>query len=1043
MKRFIIFIFVFSSFYSILCFAQNPPEFNPETLFSDFDYSGMTTAFLLDKAKEPVALKHFTGRELTDSNFVSPIALKYIYETIQDADTLSNRYWPSLTFSDNHSEAILNTVLYRYDYLQPESLRQQSISYDGLRIRRTRARSSPFETETVFAFAPSRSLFHSLNVSFETNILGDGNIPNAQVYIDAGDGTGYHLTHINVSYYASYDSPGMKEITLKAVYGGNTLYSHSYIYISLPSNSPAGSGPISPYKLDTISVLSNDGRTVRAFVETDYANSGSSLTRPLIYVEGFDPVDLTSFLSTGQKKLGVNSLTPGLLYSLRQINSNCDIVYINWDNSEEDIRTNAKLLKEIILTVNQIKHQNGSNEENILMAHSMGGLISQYALSSMERDNVNHEVGTFISQDVPFLGVHIPVGAMYAIREVFSYVDSTVGDIIDLCANNIYSHLKNSILKYLNGTSAKQMLYDYVEENCSVTQSYHTAFLDTLQTIGLPQGSMQHPVQNLAIINGGTTNVASELSANSNHYLNVNGDLIPSHISQFFLNYISSIVTFILDPAHVFKIVFYLPGSAHIHYSLAINSDRDTNGERMHFSGIYVKNCLFINFYDTLIESIKTTGGHISHLEESPGSLLRYEINGSPQTSYDDWVQSSMVGSILDLFIARFSNLSITTIPGIMFVPTESALAAKNPNYSRNPYYSPLTPKSDTPFDAYMVTDSTNSHANLIMDPSWLQAEIYGPTVLGDTSAVTGSTYTLSSTPPGAVNGTWSTTNPNYATINQSGVLTVHRGGPIEVSYSYYNQGKYYRYKKKVVAHSNSSLTSVRLYLNEHVNNGSIYVSAMPVDDSDMVLWEDLLNDPNIRENLYYTWKWQKDWGPITIAEDGYLDDFIDETTLFPEISVMPLLRDAQYRIYTYLEIKDLGIEQGLDHISAGKSMIVSDLNALLWPRSFIISPEGYFWVDDNSIHRILPGDQLRINCDPDVDHIIITGENDNVLFSVDKSRDGLFDLFDGGYLENYFRSFYCNSNKISPIHIRLVGKDKSVIENKVIPLIIKGSLYE
>jgi len=40
--------------------GQTPPSlpaFNPDVLFADFDYTGMSTAFLLDKAKEPIIIK--------------------------------------------------------------------------------------------------------------------------------------------------------------------------------------------------------------------------------------------------------------------------------------------------------------------------------------------------------------------------------------------------------------------------------------------------------------------------------------------------------------------------------------------------------------------------------------------------------------------------------------------------------------------------------------------------------------------------------------------------------------------------------------------------------------------------------------------------------------------------------------------------------------------------------------------------------------------------------------------------------------------------
>lgn len=437
MKKFLLSLGILLSGIGVL-FAQsqqNLPEFNPEVLFADFDYSGMTTAFLLDKAKEPVSFRYFTGRELTDSNYVSPFALSLLYESMQSADTLSSRVWPELETTDNINSSILNVALYKYDRLAEESVNRGAISFRGARFRRDSRDVSPFTTDTLFAFAPSVVLFTSQSVSFSVNRLAYYNIQNYQFQLDAGDGTGYHSITQNNGYQATYSSTGLKELKLLASNGNESLVSHSYIFISSPPTSPSGGSP-HPYQTESFEETYN-GQTVSAQVEYRYIDYVNNVVRkPFFYVEGYDPFSLVSLINKDNvSAMGVDCLDD----VVNQINSlapDRDIIYVNWLNSEADINANAKLLKKIVQTINSRKTAAGSTADNYLMAHSMGGLVARLALTSMEKNNEVHDVSFFISHDVPHLGVHVPVGAQFAVRALLDYADNTVGSIIDCAGNN-------------------------------------------------------------------------------------------------------------------------------------------------------------------------------------------------------------------------------------------------------------------------------------------------------------------------------------------------------------------------------------------------------------------------------------------------------------------------------------------------------------------------------------------------------------------------------------------------------------------------------
>lgn len=371
-----------------------------------------------------------------------------------------------------------------------------------------------------------------------------------------------------------------------------------------------------------------------------------------------------------------------------------------------------------------------------------------------------------------------------------------------------------------------------------------------------------------------------------------------------------------------------------------------------------------------------------------------------------------------------------------MFVPTESALSTVSPNYSRNAYLTPLTPVVDTPFDAYIVTNSAEDHSTWLDGiNSWLNVELNGPKIQGDTLAVSGSTYSLSTPLLGGVNGTWSTSKPSYATINQSGVLTVTRSGPIDILYSYYTGGKYYSLKKRVVAHAALDLTEVHLYLDKYVNNGNICVIPCPVEVSDQIMWEDIMGDDDLRENIYVKWKGWKDWGVLQTLEEDYIDDLLGTGEIYPEISIMPLLRDARYNIYIYLEMRDMISN---DYISAGKLMTVSELNAMLWPRSILVTPDGYFWVTTEALIPFDADSGLRVDAPEGSVSILLADNSENAIGAIGKDRDNKFDLMSSRLVEGHLDTLSVESDSVNHIKIVIKGSDNKTLEEKIIPVIYK-----
>lgn len=148
------------------------------------------------------------------------------------------------------------------------------------------------------------------------------------------------------------------------------------------------------------------------------SNCGAKrLTKPIIFVDGFDPTNAQHGAQLWHKYINVEiDFGNGdvlLGDSLRR--AGYDI--ITFDQADEGtnrggggfMENNALALVKLLDTLYSL-HQNTLQQDFILVGASMGGLVSRYALTYMEYHNMPHHTRLFVSFDSPQLGAQIPVG---------------------------------------------------------------------------------------------------------------------------------------------------------------------------------------------------------------------------------------------------------------------------------------------------------------------------------------------------------------------------------------------------------------------------------------------------------------------------------------------------------------------------------------------------------------------------------------------------------------------------------------------------------
>ncbi|MBK9190183.1 MAG: hypothetical protein IPM77_01090 [Crocinitomicaceae bacterium] len=255
--------------------------------------------------------------------------------------------------------------------------------------------------------------------------------------IDFGIDSGFVNTSFNRTVANTYDEEGWKNITIKITYTDSSEYFSNFeIYTKGPEVRAGGDNifDIYHYIPPTYGSAPDEGRgggTVWVYLGCGHTR----IEKPFIWAEGFNPV-------VGGLNLGLsiedafNRINHSLTEDIDQktlwqnlIEEGYDIILIDYDDGGDYIPRTAELIKEVIRWVNIQKHSAGSNEKNVIMGQSMGGVCTNLALKEMEVvDMEDHEVGTFVVFDSPILGVNVPLGAQHSLVDV-AHLPVTVGGV--------------------------------------------------------------------------------------------------------------------------------------------------------------------------------------------------------------------------------------------------------------------------------------------------------------------------------------------------------------------------------------------------------------------------------------------------------------------------------------------------------------------------------------------------------------------------------------------------------------------------------------
>jgi cytochrome P450 len=210
-----------------------------------------------------------------------------------------------------------------------------------------------------------------------------------------------------------FPASGPVDVAVRSTYGAEALTAHFTLTLSDTQAAPVPD--------ETWPLHGECGNTGTAYVYL--AGHASAPRRPIVMVEGFPGGHPADYLYDTLDQHGTAT-------SLRAAGR--DIVLVGLDQGIDLVQRNADVL------VDCIRQAMARTPEPLVVGGmSMGGLISRYALASMEARGEPHQTDVFLTIDTPHAGTYTSLAAQWFVQSLAPYLPSLAAykELLDSQAN--------------------------------------------------------------------------------------------------------------------------------------------------------------------------------------------------------------------------------------------------------------------------------------------------------------------------------------------------------------------------------------------------------------------------------------------------------------------------------------------------------------------------------------------------------------------------------------------------------------------------------
>lgn len=491
-----------------------------QSYFSGLDLTQVPHSILFDYGLPLLDTRVFHGSALEPENLVySHDVWKYGYGAMSlgqvNGNTTFQNHDQIFTAHKNHLDQDesypLVVLLAKYSKIKENAIANNLIYELNEVLYDVPGRTeSPYETHNVFMGSIAHSqdiLSQVLPVEFQSEWFYSNVMGFESMLVDFGDGNGEIQVTDGFRRDIVYPDTGTYTITYKIQTSFGLLVAHSNIRI-------AQLAPVFDQAINLPGLQ----------MQIDYACGRNKIMKPLIYVQGFEFVGIDNFtIETARATLDDNPQV------FQMAENDYDLIFIKLDRPQDDIISNSHALKAAIHAINELKWQNGSNEPNLVIGESMGGLISRLALRSIEIDqqtnpSIKHDCSRLIVFDSPNQGANVPLSFQLMAREIGNTILSS-----------FISPLENAV-QALNSTAAKQMLIYHVDPAAEGIRSEFYAYLQQ-------NGNPEHCV--VVGISNGVDNATNQGFQPGTPFLDVNNTSTPLFWHSGCLGKIIGVVTYL------------------------------------------------------------------------------------------------------------------------------------------------------------------------------------------------------------------------------------------------------------------------------------------------------------------------------------------------------------------------------------------------------------------------------------------------------------------------------------------------------------------
>jgi hypothetical protein len=546
---------------------------------------------------------------------------------------------------------------------------------------------------------------------------------------DFGDGMGMQDVMVGSRVSVSYADLTTKVVAVEAKIGGE--WRSGSFELDLRQEQMTDEVPDSDIS-NTNATATINGVSVGYQYHGYYGAGNSSIEKPVIFLDGFDPNDRVDpdnarglndiYNNYLNRAVDVNGETKRAATTL--LNEGHDLFVLNYEDGGRSITENAYALVDLINIINA--KTNGEKAITVI-GPSMGGLVSRYALLYMEDNNLTHNVELWISFDSPHLGANVPVG----LQKMMRLFPIDIGPIA-------------KGRDRLSVPAARELIVYNSFNNQGTSDPLRTNFLNDLEAMG---GYPSQP-RKVALANG---------NGYGDYLVSRTGDCFtPSYQTLYPSNKIFHVE--LLDQ----PLGIPLPYEYHLDaYAAPNNQEAD-----IYRTGHYLK-------IDVLFGEIKIKVGGIERsvntppLDSAPGGWRAFTGNAGLSGTVCSVYEGDAIGTVAMEFLAEIAGIQASPIYDYeTFIPTVSALAYNTSypdaySFGSQDFTYPVMNDSQTekanksPFDRIFAHSNDTQHVRITSPVYQIVLEeirnLYGPdylvleneTVAGDETFVASKEITV------------------------------------------------------------------------------------------------------------------------------------------------------------------------------------------------------------------------------------------------------------------------------------------------------------